>query len=119
VIGGKIRYSIEKKEGSPFVFAGLWEGWQNPETQEWLRTCTIITGQPNELVAELHTRMPVILPPETHDRWLSGEAGKEVLRPFPAEEMKIRAVSTRINRPENNDPELLQEGEMEQVGRLI
>jgi len=44
----------------PFVFAGLWEGWQNPGTQEWLRTCTIITGQPNELVAEIHTRMPVI-----------------------------------------------------------
>jgi putative SOS response-associated peptidase YedK len=103
----------------PFVFAGLWEGWQNPETQEWLRTCTIITGQPNELVAEIHTRMPVILPPETHDEWLSGEAGKDFLRPFPAEEMKIRAVSTRINKPENNDPELLQEGEMEQVGRLI
>jgi putative SOS response-associated peptidase YedK len=63
--------------------------------------------------------MPVILPPETHERWLSGEAGKEVLRPFPAEEMTIRPVSTRINKPENNDPKLLQEGEMEQVGRLI
>jgi putative SOS response-associated peptidase YedK len=68
VIGGKIPYSIEMKDDSPFVFAGLWEGWQNPETQEWLRTCTIITGQPNELVAEIHTRMPVILPPETHER---------------------------------------------------
>jgi putative SOS response-associated peptidase YedK len=78
VIGGKIPYSIELKDGSPFVFAGLWEGWQNPETQEWLRTCTIITGQPNELVAEIHTRMPVILPLETHDGWLTGEAGKEI-----------------------------------------
>jgi hypothetical protein len=48
------------KDDSPFVFAGLWEGWQNPETQEWLRTGTIITGQPNEMVAEIHTRMPVI-----------------------------------------------------------
>jgi putative SOS response-associated peptidase YedK len=66
------------KDGSPFVFAGLWEGWQNPETQEWLRTCTIITGQPNELVAEIHTRMPVILPLETHDGWLTGGAGKEI-----------------------------------------
>ena len=63
--------------------------------------------------------MPVILPPETRDRWLSGEAGKEVLRPFPDQEMKIRPVSTRINKPENNDPGLLEEGEMEQVGRLI
>jgi putative SOS response-associated peptidase YedK len=64
VTGGKIPHSIEMKNDSPFVFAGLWEGWENPETQEWLRTCTIITGQPNELVAEIHTRMPVILPPE-------------------------------------------------------
>jgi len=96
------------KDGSPFVFAGLWEGWQNPETQEWLRTCTIITRQPNEFVAEIHTRMPIILPPETHDRWLSGEAGKYVLRAFPAKEMKIGAVSSRVNKLENNDPGLLE-----------
>jgi putative SOS response-associated peptidase YedK len=63
--------------------------------------------------------MPVILPPETHDRWLFGEAGKEVLRAFPAEEMKAWRISTRVNKPENDDPGLLQEGEMEQVGRLI
>jgi putative SOS response-associated peptidase YedK len=44
VIGGKIPYSIEMKDDSPFVFADLWEGWQNPETWEWPRTCTIITG---------------------------------------------------------------------------
>ena len=56
--------------------------------------------------------MPVILPPETHERWLTGEAGKEILLPFPAEAMKIRAVSSRVNKPENNDPGLLEEGEM-------
>ena len=119
VIGGKIPYSIGMKDDSPFVFAGLWEGWLNPETDEWLRTCTIITGEPNELVAEIHTRMPVILPRETHDRWLFGEAGKEVLRPFPAKAMKIWRISTRVNKPENNDPGLLAEGEMEEAGRLI
>ena len=62
---------------------------------------------------------PVPSPLETHDRWLTGEAGKEVLRPFPAEAMKIRAVSSRVNKPENDDLGILQEGEMEQVGRLI
>jgi SOS response associated peptidase (SRAP)/NACHT domain len=51
VVGGRIPYSIAMKNDSSFVFAGLWEGWQNPETKEWLRTCTIITGEPNELVA--------------------------------------------------------------------
>jgi putative SOS response-associated peptidase YedK len=84
--GGKTPYSIEMKDASPFVFAGLWDGWQNPDTKEWLRTCVIITGEPNELVAHIHTRMPVILPPETHEQWLSGESGNEILRPFPAKE---------------------------------
>jgi hypothetical protein len=46
-------------------------------------------------------------------------SAKEILLPFPAQEMKIGPVSTRINKPENNNPELLEEGEMEQVGRLI
>ena len=106
--------------GSPFVFAGLWDGWQNPDTKEWLRTCVIITGEPNELVAQIHNRMPVILPVEFHDAWLSGEAGKEVLPPFSTEAMKAKRISTRINKPEDNDPGLLdQEGEMEQVGQLL
>jgi putative SOS response-associated peptidase YedK len=48
---GKVPYSIEMKDGSPFVFAGLWDGWQSPDTKGWLRTCVIITGESNELVA--------------------------------------------------------------------
>jgi putative SOS response-associated peptidase YedK len=97
----------------------LWDGWQNPDTKEWMRTCVIITGEPSELVAQIHIRMPVILPPETHERWLSGESGKEILRPFPAKEMTAGVISKRINRPKNNDPSVLEEGEMEQNGRLI
>ena len=61
VVGGNIPYAIGMKDDSPFVFAGLWEGWKDPATGEWLRTCTIITGEPNELVAQIHLRMPVIL----------------------------------------------------------
>jgi putative SOS response-associated peptidase YedK len=59
--GAKVPFSIGMKDDSPFVFVGLWEGWKDPSTGEWLRTCTIITGGPNELVAQVHTRMPVIL----------------------------------------------------------
>jgi putative SOS response-associated peptidase YedK len=66
-----------------------------------------------------YERMPVILPPETHDKWLSGEAGKEILRPFPVKEMIARPISKRINKPENNDPSVLEEGDIEQVERLI
>ena len=79
----KIPYSIGMKDDSPFVFAGLWEGWKEPATEEWLHTCTIITGEPNELVAQIHTRMPVILAEAHHEAWLSNQAGKEVLVPSP------------------------------------
>jgi putative SOS response-associated peptidase YedK len=107
VLGGKIPFSIGMKDDAPFVFAGLWEGWKDPATNEWLRTCTIITGEPNEFVREIHTRMPVILLEEQHDAWLSGEAVKEVLVPYPANRMKAWPIDARVNSPENNDPEII------------
>ena len=111
VPGGKIPYAIGMRDDSPFVFAGLWEGWKDPSTGEWLRTCTIITGEPNELVAQVHTRMPVILPEEHHAKWL-GEAVendlKELLRPFPGENMKMWPISQRVNDPKNDDETILQ-----------
>ena len=55
-LGEKIPYSISMKDDSPFVFAGLWEGWKDPANGEWLHTSTIITGEPDEFVREIHTR---------------------------------------------------------------
>ena len=73
------------KDGRPFTFTGLWENWKDPESDQWLRTCTIITGEPNELVAQIHPRMPVILPEQHHAAWL-GETNdgnlKELLLPW-------------------------------------
>jgi putative SOS response-associated peptidase YedK len=115
VVGGKVPYSISMKDDSPFVFAGLWEGWKDPANGEWLRTCTIITGEPNEFVREIHTRMPVILPEEFHETWLSGKAGKEVLVPFPGDRMKALPVSGRVNSPKNNDADILLPIELESV----
>jgi len=117
VLGGKIPYAIGMKDDSPFVFAGLWEGWKDPATNEWLRTCTIITGEPNEFVREIHTRMPVILPEEQHDAWLLGEAGKEILIPFPADRMKAWPISPRVNSPKNNDPDILTPIDLGSVAR--
>jgi putative SOS response-associated peptidase YedK len=77
----------------------------------WLRTCTIITGDPNELVAQVHTRMPVILAEEHHAKWLGEiEDGdlKQLLKPYPAEEMKMWPISQRVNCPKNDDPSLLE-----------
>jgi putative SOS response-associated peptidase YedK len=72
--------------------------------------CTVITGDPKELVAQIHTRMPVILPEEDHAKWL-GEVDdgdlKALLKPFPADQMRIWAINPRVNSPENNDPEII------------
>jgi putative SOS response-associated peptidase YedK len=78
---------------------------------------TIITGEPNELVREIHTRMPVILPEEHHDAWLSGEAGKEILVPYPADRMKAWPISARVNSPKNSDAEIIVPVELESVSQ--
>jgi putative SOS response-associated peptidase YedK len=55
---------------------GSGENWKDPQTDEWMRTCTIITGDPSELVAQIHPRMPVILSEQHHAAWL-GETQDE------------------------------------------
>jgi putative SOS response-associated peptidase YedK len=94
--------------------AGLWERWHDRASSEAVETCTIITCAPNELMAELHDRMPVILDPADYDRWLDPEApgAEELLRPCPAEWLEAVPVSTRVNSPANDDESILQsEGE--------
>jgi hypothetical protein len=67
----------------------------------------IIAGESNEFVREIHTRMPVILPEEHHDSWLSGEAGKEILVPYPADRRKAWPIGSRVNSPKDNDAEII------------
>src|SRR6516225_1506143 len=93
------------KDGSPFGIGGLWENWKDPTSGEWLRTFAIITTDANELVAEIHNRMPLILAPADYVRWLSEEPDPhDLMRPFPAEPMRMWPISTRVNKPENDDP---------------
>jgi putative SOS response-associated peptidase YedK len=84
-------------EGEPlFAFAGLWESWRDRaagESAERIRTCAIITGEPNELVAPIHNRMPVILPREAWAQWLGEESVtaaelQALLKPLPADRMR-------------------------------
>jgi putative SOS response-associated peptidase YedK len=105
------------KDNSPFLFAGLWEGWKDPANDQLIHTCTIITGEPNEFVREIHTRMPVILPEDNHDSWLSGEAGKEILVPYPADRMKAWPIRDRVNSPKNDDAEVIVPVELESALR--
>ena len=57
--------------GEPLALAAIWENWKRPGTEEWVRTFCVITCRANELVADIHDPMPVILPPAAYDRWLA------------------------------------------------
>jgi putative SOS response-associated peptidase YedK len=99
-------YRITLKSGQPFGFAGLWETWG--KASDAITSCTIITGKPNELVATIHDRMAIILPPEHYDAWLSGKAGTEILTPYPAKLMRAYPVDRRVGNVKNTDAALLE-----------
>jgi putative SOS response-associated peptidase YedK len=101
-------FAIAMKDGSPFGIAGLWENWKDPKTGEWIRTFVIITTDANTLVADIHDRMPVILAPSDYTRWLGDEPDPhDLIRPFPSEAMRMWPISTRVNKPENDDATIL------------
>ena len=60
-------YAFAMRSGEPFAFGGLWDGWKDPATGDWLQSFSIITTDPNELTATVHDRMPVILKPSDYD----------------------------------------------------
>jgi putative SOS response-associated peptidase YedK len=113
-------YAIAMKDGSPFGIAGIWENWKDPSTGEWVRTFAIITTDANPLIAEIHDRMPAILPPSAYTRWLSDEPDpRDLLTPFPSEPMRIWAISTRVNKPENDDASILEPVELTGAGAVF
>ncbi len=99
------RFTMADKE--PFAMAGIWEEWG--KDSEILQTCAIITIGANDLMAPIHDRMPVIIAHDAYARWLdpANDAAFELLMPYPAEEMTAYPVSTRVNSPKNDDPELI------------
>ena len=93
------------KSGEPFALAGIWENWKASGTEEWFRTFAIITTDANELLKPIHDRMPVIIAPGDYDRWLSplDPDPRDLLVPYPSEPMTMWPISTRVNKPENDD----------------
>jgi putative SOS response-associated peptidase YedK len=110
--GGKVPMFIHPARAAIFAFAGLWEAWTPPDGGEVLRTFTIITVDPNDLMAEIHDRMPVILPPAAWSTWLDLETSpadlRELLASYPSTQMRAHAVSTLVNSPRNDGPELIE-----------
>jgi putative SOS response-associated peptidase YedK len=112
-LGSKAKqpFLIGSSDGEPLLLAGLCERWQDKIAGTTIDSFTIITTTPNELIAELHDRMPVILTPEECDRWLDPDAQPDelqsLLRPYPSELMMRHPVSPRVNSPRVDSPELV------------
>lgn len=94
-----------RADGAPFAFAGI---WTSPETA--VDTYAILTTAPNELAAPIHNRMPFVVPPEAYATWLDEAASLEdlqsVLQRPHGESFEVYPVSTAVNTPRNNWPEL-------------
>ena len=106
---GKHPFYFQVKNKKIFAFAGLWSDWKN-EKGENVRTCTIITCEPNSLVKRVHDRMPVILKPGDYEKWLKSENIDEIkglLKPFDAGLMTEYEVSTKMNSPRVDGADLL------------
>jgi putative SOS response-associated peptidase YedK len=102
---------IRLKNGEPFGFAGLWEIWNSPDGSQIL-SCTIITTEPNELIREIHNRMPVILEQEAIPVWLDPAEKQpqdlqDLLTPYPADDLVAYPVSTLVNSPGNDTPQCI------------
>ena len=108
--GKKLPRRFTMRTGEPFALAGLWDVWKGGD--EPLTTCCLITTAANELVSEVHDRMPVILPRACYAEWLDLETPEErlleLLRPYPAEEMQVTAANPVVNSPKNDGPECLE-----------
>jgi putative SOS response-associated peptidase YedK len=107
----KVPHFIRLINDKPFAFAGLWEHWQSPDGSE-VKSATIITTAPNDLLSPIHNRMPVILPKEAFDTWLDPQPRSAtdlqgLLVPYPADKMKAYPISTAVNTPANDSPEII------------
>jgi putative SOS response-associated peptidase YedK len=98
------------RSGEPYAFAGLWDTWRGDGQKRV--TCCLVTTTANELVGEVHDRMPVILPRASYAEWLDPETPEgrlvELLCPYPADEMRAAWANPAVNSPKNDGPECLE-----------
>ena len=104
-------FAIRRVDGQPMAFAGLWAVWRAPVDAGRLFTCSIVTTTANELLAPLHSRMPVILDEGDWDAWLDEATApgmlRGLLRPAPDTSIEVYAVGQGVNNVRNNGPSLL------------
>lgn len=114
---GKQPFRITTTNTEVFCVAGLWERWSSPDGTD-IHSFTLITQEPNELMQDIHNRMPAILLPEQERDWLDmsipSEEAIQLLEPYPSDLMKAYPVSKRVGNVRENDKELIVEVELEE-----
>lgn len=107
---GKVPHYVRLADGAPMLLGGLWDRWQHGDAQP-IESFTILTTRPNELIAKLHERMPLVVDFADAAAWLSptpdATAVSEFLRPYPAERMAAYPVSRQVNSVANEGPALI------------
>lgn len=105
-------YYFSMKDGEPFALGGVWESWRAPNG-EILRTCCLITTEPNEIMTPVHDRMPVIVSPDDYAQWLTGELdeAQALVKPYSIEAMQAWAVSKRVSRSGEEGADLIDPAE--------
>jgi len=111
--GARQPFLIRRRDEAPLALAGLWSGWHHPETEQVIRTFTIITTSANPLLAEIHNRMPVVLARKDWDLWLDPDNHETeeltgLLQPAPDDGLVLFPVRPLVNNVRNNGPELIE-----------
>ncbi len=111
-------------DARPFAFAGIWDRWHGPGAESWLESVAILTKPADPAIAAIHDRMPVVLAPEDIGAWLSAPrspraAALEGLSLADPEGWEWFAVSTRVNSPRNDEPDVLMPVEASEQPRLL
>ena len=112
----RLPYAVVRADRKPMALAGLWAGWKDPDTEEIIRSFTIVTTGPNDLMRPIHNRMPVVVPESAWDRWLDPTLSKPadlaelhgLLVPAEDDTLDAYRVSPRVNSVRNDGPELVQ-----------
>lgn len=110
---GKLPHYIYAADHKPLALAGLWSSWNDPDTGDRVLSCSIVTGEPNDLVADIHDRMPVIINEDNWSLWLDRSVTdrdqlRSLLTSYTHYPLAEHPVSTLVNSVANNLPECVQ-----------
>jgi putative SOS response-associated peptidase YedK len=119
----KLPFCFTLADESMFAFAGIWDRWKNPQGR-WIESCSILTGPPNELMRDVHDRMPVILERDAYEIWLD-PGFQEIpelqllLKPYSTVPMRRYRVSQRVNQVTHDDAECTAEIDLSCEGGML